>query len=188
MLSDTRGLSPRRTWFPRVVDEAFLTSTKDGTIQRAPDPVTMIDGDIAWTNETGDDQQVSVHILRSSRGIVVSNPSTVILIDAWSWDIGVNPQADFPSVTSDAVGGGLQIDRASVAPDSLQFAQVFIDGDNTQAYADVGVVPDGQVLHFRYMCSVQTPGVWTESTDWTPRFEANARYARLSVVAAPVAA
>jgi hypothetical protein len=186
LISDTNGLGPRRSWLPRPVDEAFLTSTKDGEIKRAPDPVTMIDGDLTWFNNSPDDQVVVVQIHRAPRDIVVSNPGTIVLHDAWSFDIGPNPSAEVPSVTQDAFGGKCQLDRASVAADVLTEGRYFLTGDESQNYVDVGVVPSMEVLHFRYVCSVQTPGVWTESTEWAPRFEAQARWARLIAIASPV--
>jgi len=186
MISDSHGTGMRRGWFPRIVDEAFLTSDKDGEIDRAPDPVTMIEGDLSWFNATGDAQRVTVHIKRSSRTIVAQNPATVVIHDAWSFDVGESPSAEYPTITQDVFGGRFQVDRASVARDRLQYARLFLEGDVRQTYVDLGVVEPMQAMHFRYLAAVQTPGVWTEATEFDVRNEAHARWTRLVALASPV--
>lgn len=185
MISDDHGVGMRRGWFPRVVAERFLESTKDGEIQRAPDPVTMIDGDLTWFNNSPDPQQVLVQVQRASRSIVAANPITVVIHDAWSFDVGVNPSAEYPSVMQDTFGGRAQFDRASVARDALQFGHFYLSGDGSQAYVEIGLVPSMQAMHFRYLCAVQTPGVWTLASEWEPRIEAQAHWTRLLAFATP---
>ena len=95
MLSTVNGLGMSRNWFPRIVAEAFLESTKDGEIKRSPDPVTMIDGDVSWTNNSNAPQVAFVQVLRAPRSVVVQSPSTVVIHDAWSFAVGRSPTADF---------------------------------------------------------------------------------------------
>lgn len=187
MLSDARGTGMALAWYPRIVAEAFLESTKDGPIKLSPDPVTMIDGDLTWYNDSDADQQVWVNVHRAPRSIVAQNPSTVIIHDAWSFQVGESPRADPPSVIQDAFGGRMAIDRGAVAADQLQFGRLFLDGDDSQAFVPLGVVPDRQMFQFRYLAAVQTPGVWTAPSEYEPRWEANARWTRLQALAAPVA-
>lgn len=186
LLSTVDGLGFRRNWFPRVLTEAFLESTKDGEIKRAPDPVTMIDGDLTWFNNTDGDQYVVVQIRRAPRSIVAQNPSTVVITDAWTFAVGKSAAADYPSVNQDAFGGRLQIDRPSAAAADLLYARLFMDCDSANSYTHVGVVPAGQQLHFRYLCAVQTPGIWTVPTEFEPRWEAQARWTRLIAIGSPV--
>jgi hypothetical protein len=186
MISNTYGVGMARAWFPRIVAEAFLESTKDGEIKLSPDPVTMIDGDLNWFNQSNVAQAVWVSVHRAPRSIVAQSPATVIIHDAWSWRVGVNPNADFPSVVADTFGGRMQFDRGSVSPDNLQYARYFLDGDDSHAWVDCGVVPAGQELHFRYLAAVQTPGVWTKPANFDPRWEANAEWCRLQALAWPV--
>lgn len=190
MLSDTNGLGPARRWFPRIVDEAFLESTKDGEIQRAPDAVTMIDGELYWYNQSDDPQVTFVQVHRGPRSVVSTSPNTVVIHDSWSYASGVSPTADYPSIVQDTFGGKLKIDRDSVAPDDLQYARFFLDGDDSQVWIPTGQVPPRQALHFRYICSVQTPGVWITPSDIDadPRYEAQARWTRLRMFAAPIGA
>lgn len=185
MISDSNGLAPRRTWLPRVVAEQFLESTKDGEIKLSPDPVTMIDGDLTWYNNSNDRQRIWVMVHRAPRSIIAQNPATVVIHDAWSHQIGDSPSADFPSVIQDTFGGRLQIDRAEVTKEELQFGRFFLDGDDSQVYVDVGVVPGHQSFHFRYLAAVQTPNIWTIPTEFEPRWEAYARWTRLVALAAP---
>lgn len=188
MLSTVAGLDMRRTWFPRVVAEAFLESTKDGAIQRAPDPVTMIEGDVTWLNNNPDPQFIAVQITRAPRTIVAQNPGTVVIHDAVSWAKGVSPVADYPSVTQDAVGGRAQIDRPEASAENLLFGRLFVDTDSSQVIVLIGELPPDHSLHFRYVASVQTPGTWTSPSEFESRMEANARWTRLVVLASPVGA
>ncbi|AER49347.1 hypothetical protein STINGER_32 [Mycobacterium phage Stinger] len=188
MLSDVRGVGVARTWLPNVIAEQFLESTKDGEIKLAPDPVTMIDGDLTWFNNSRDPVHVAVMVHRAPRSIVAQNPATVVIHDAWSHQVGKSPSADYPSVIQDTFGGRLQVDRASVAKDLLQFGRFFLDGDDSQTYVDLGEVPAKQSFHFRYLAAVQTPGVWTQPSEFEPRWEAYARWTRLVAIGSPVGA
>jgi hypothetical protein len=189
MISDSNGLGVRRTWLPHIVAEQFLESTKDGEIKLSPDPVTMIDGDLTWFNNSPDRVHVAVNVHRAPRSIIAQNPATVAIHDAWTHRIGTAPSADYPSVTQDTFGGRLQIDRASAAPDAVVFGRFFLDGDDSMTWVDVGEVPPGQSFHFRYLAAVQTPNVWiipTGDDAGTPRWEAYARWTRLTAWGSPV--
>ncbi|AER48950.1 hypothetical protein SEA_DONNY_36 [Mycobacterium phage Donny] len=189
MLSNVNGIGVRRGWLPRVLSEQFLESQKDGEIKLSPDPVTMIDGDVTWHNDDAGDQIVFVLVHRAPRTIIAQSPSTVVIHDAWTKRVGVAPSADYPSVAQDTFGGRLQIDRAEVAPDDIKFGRYFLDGDDSQTWVPVGLVPQGQGFHFRYIASVQTPGTWVSpgtNSDVTPRWEAYARWTRLVALGWPV--
>lgn len=186
MISDTNGLGVSRTWLPRIVAEQFLESTKDGEIKLSPDPVTMIDGDLTWYNNSADAQRIWVLVHRAPRSIIAQNPATVVIHDAWTHRVGKSPSADYPSVIQDTFGGRMQIDRASAAADTLQFGRYFLDGDDSQAWVDLGVVPARQSFHFRYLAAVQTPNIWTVPSEYEPRWEAYARWTRLVALGSPV--
>ncbi|QDF17562.1 hypothetical protein SEA_YAGO84_30 [Gordonia phage Yago84] len=198
MLSDTNGVGMRRGWFPRIVAEAFLGSERDGEIKRAPDPVPMIEGDLTWFNNSPDPQVLAVQVLRAPRTVVTTNPNTVILQDAWTYAVGVSPVADPPTVMQDSTGGRLQLDRAYTPGADLKFGRLFLDTDDSQTLVHIGVVPSVQSMHFRYLCSVQTPGTWTTQGDsgaagaatggGAGRHEAQARWTRLLAIASPVGA
>lgn len=185
MISDSNGVGPRKTWLPRRVAEQFLESTKDGEIKLSPDPVTMIDGDLTWFNNSPDVQRIWVLVHTAPRSIVAQNPATVVIHDAWSHRIGKEPSADFPSVVANTFGGRLQVDRASAAADKLLFGRYFLDGDDAQTWVDVGAVPPQQSFHFRYLAAVQTPNIWTIPSEFEPRWEAYARWTRLVAIAGP---
>jgi hypothetical protein len=186
MLSTVEGTDMRRSWFPRIAAEVFLEATKDGAIKRAPDPVTTIDGDLTWFNNSDMEQAITVQVLRGPRSILAQSPSTVVLHDAWTWAVGVSPTADYPSVHQDTFGGGAQIDPSSVASADLQYGRFFYDTDTSSEWVTIGIVPPRQVLHFRYLAAVQTPGIWTAPSEFTPRWEAQARWTRLIAFAGPV--
>ncbi|AWG64262.1 DUF7172 family protein [Mycobacteroides abscessus] len=186
MLSTVNGLDMRRNWFPSIVAERFLQSKKDGQISRSPDPVTMIDGDLTYFNNTPDPVYITVQVIRAPRSIVAQNPGTVVIHDAWSWAVGKSPTADFPSVIQDSFGGRGQVDRPENAADKLLFGRFFADGDSSQAWVNVGQLDAQDSLHFRYLAAVQTPGVWTTPSEFEPRWEAQARWTRLLAFAMPI--
>lgn len=186
MLSTVRGIGMARHWYPRVVAERFLESTKDGKIERSPDPVTMIDGDLTWSNSTRDPQVATVQIIRAPRTIVAQSPNTVVIHDAISHRVGVSPTADYPSVAQDSVGGRFQVDRPSATAADLTYARLFYDFDTSQQMVPVGVLDPGESLHFRYVAAVQTPGIWTTASEFEPRWEAHARWTRLVCLASPL--
>lgn len=186
MLSTVNGLDMRRNWFPSIVAERFLESKKDGQISRSPDPVTMIEGDLTYFNNTPDPVFITVQVIRAPRSIVAQNPGTVVIHDAWSSAVGKSPTADFPSVIQDAFGGRVQIDRPENAADKLLYGRFFADGDSSQAWVNIGQLESGDSLHFRYLAAVQTPGVWTTPSEFEPRWEAQARWTRLLAFSMPV--
>ena len=186
MLSNVRGIGMARHWYPRIVAQAFLESTKDGEIQRAPDPVTMIDGDLTWLNNTDDPQVVTVQVVRAPRTIVAQSPCTVVIQDATSFARGASPTADYPSIVQDSAGGRMQMDRPSAAAADLLYARLFYDFDSSQSYVPLGVVDPHESFHFRYIAAVQTPGVFTTATEFEPRWEAHARWTRLLALATPL--
>lgn len=186
MMSTVRGLGMARHWFPRIVAEAFLESSRDGEIKRSPDPVTMIDGDLSWFNNNPEPQMMFVQIIRAPRSVVIQSPGTVVIHDAWSYAVGESPTADFPSVIQDTFGGKLQFDRPAAASADLKYCRQFFDSDSSTAWVSVGQVNAMESMHFRYLAAVQTPGVWTTPSEFDPRWEAHARWARLLAFALPV--
>lgn len=185
LMSDGNGIGVRRSWLPRVVMEQYLQATKDGEIQISPDPVTTIQGSMTWYNNTGDPQDIWMLVHRAPRNIIAQSPTTIIITDGWSFQIGDLPQADYPSINQDTFGGRMQIDRPSVAPDNLLYGRYFLNGDDTTSYVHVGIVPAEKMFQFRYLAGVQTPGAWIVPTQFTPRWEAYAYWARLVALATP---
>ncbi|QFP94653.1 hypothetical protein I5G59_gp33 [Mycobacterium phage LilMcDreamy] len=189
MLSNVNGLGVRRGWLPRVLNEQFLESSRDGEIKLSPDPVTMIDGDLTWHNDSDGETVVFVLLHRAPRTIIAQSPSTVVIHDAWSSRVGKSPSADYPGGVNDSFGGRLQIDRASVASNDIQFARYFLECDDSQVWVPLGRVPNGQGFHFRYRASVQTPGTWVSpgsDSEIEPRWEAYAYWTRLIAFGWPV--
>lgn len=185
ILSTVDGIGMRRNWAPRVVAEAFLESTKDGEIERAPDPVTMMSGTLTWFNNSQTAQAVEVTVHRAPRSIVSTSPVTVCILDAWTHQVGVSPQADYPSLERDQFGGKMQLDRPEIVAADLLFGRLFGDQDDCQTRVDVGRVPAMQSMHFRYLCAVQTPGLWTKPSEFDVRYEAWSRWTRLVAMAWP---
>ena len=187
MISTSQGTGLAKSWFPGVVDEVFLESSKDGPIERAPDPVTMIDGDLYWTNGGDQDLVGSVFVSRAARTVMSTDPCTVLIQDAWAWVVSPSPQADPPSVTADSAGGKMQTNRSSVAPKDLAYGRLTLEIDASEAVVPIGVIPAGEALHFRYLAAAHTPGLWISSDepDADNRYEAWAYWTRLTLFATP---
>lgn len=180
MISDSTGTGFAQTWLPTMVSERMAVSGRDGPVDRAPDQVPFIDSEILWTN-TGDETvhtMMSVH--RASRSLVSSSPNTLVLDDAWTFDIGESPSAPLPFGTSNGVGARVKT-RRSYQP--LIFTRIFRDFPDWISYVHLGAVDPGDSLHFRYRCLFSTPGEWR--TPVQPRHEAAARWARLRLFTAP---
>lgn len=176
------GLSMAPAWNRRIVAEAFTGSTRDGEVQRAPDPVTFIESSMLWVNTTGMPQAVTVHVIRAPRSIVTSDPNAVVLRDGVSWDIAASPAALPPELGSLGESGGrIQFSKTTW---NTQFGRLFIDEDRQTYVVELGAVEPGQAVHVRYRCAVQTPGLWREGVQ--PRHEAFARWVRLRMWAGPV--
>lgn len=186
MISDSGGLRMRPSFYPRIVGESYAKSTKDGEVSRAPDAVTMIDTDVTYMNNTPDDQQVAVSVHRGPRAIVTTDPNTILIHDAWSFAVGESPAADFPTIYQDTFGGKLQRNKPEATADKLTYGRYFLSCNDSQTWVSIGIMPPNQALHFRYIASVQTPGVWIVPTEVDSRYEAYARWVRLRVIASPV--
>jgi hypothetical protein len=160
MISGPRGTGFAEAWMPRIVAERFTTSTKDGNVQRAPDPVIFIDAEMSWTNATGSDQQCWLSTHRAPRTIVATNPNTYALDDAVSFDIAVSPNAPDPYATEDGIGC-----RASITPfalNQINYGRFFRGWDDNVRFQSLGVVPAGQTAHIRYRALYTTPGQWRD--------------------------
>jgi hypothetical protein len=160
--------------------ERLATSGKDGNVDRAPDQVPFIESEILWTNATDDPMHAMVSILKGPRSIVTSSPNTLVLDDAWTWDIGSSPSAPAPYGTNNGVGARFST-RQSFNP--LLYTRFFRDFPDSTSYQDLGAVDPGDTLHFRYRCLFSTPGGWR--TPVQPLMIAQARFTRLRLWTAP---
>lgn len=180
LISDSNGTSMTQAWLPTVVAERMATSGKDGNVDRAPDQVPFIDSEILWTNSYDDPVHTMISIHRAPRSIVTSTPNTLVLDDAWTWDIGLSPSAPLPFGTNSGVGIRLQTTQSF---NPVIYSRFFRDFPDSVSYQDLGAVDPGDSLHFRYRCLFSTPGVWR--TPVQPLMIAQARWARLRLWTAP---
>lgn len=180
LISDSVGTGFSQAWLPTMVAERRAESGKDGNVDRAPDQVPFISSEILWTNSFGDPVHTMMSIHRAPRSIVTSAPNTLVLDDAWTWDIGDSPSAPIPFGTENGVGARFAT-RPSFRP--LIYTRFFRDFPDWVSYTDVGVVDPGETLHFRYRCLFSTPGAWR--TPVQPLMIAQARWATLRLWIAP---
>lgn len=168
------------SWLPTLVTERMAVSGRDGTADRAPDQVPFIDTDILWSNTSTDTVHVVVSVHRASRSLVSSSPNTLVLDDAWTFDIGPSPSAPPPSGTSNGIGTRAKTRRST---QSLAFTRIFRDYPDWVSYVEVGAVDPGMSVHFRYRALFSTPGEWRTAVQ--PRHEVFARWARLRMFTSP---
>lgn len=180
MISDSTGTGFARSWLPTMVAERMAVSGRDGEVDRAPDQIPFIDTEILWTNTTDETVHVMVSVHRASRFLLTSSPNTLVLDDAWTYDVGLSPSAPAPSGTSNGVGTRVKTRRSY---QSLVFSRLFRDYPDWISYVEVGACEPGETVHFRYRCLYSTPGEWRTAVQ--PRHEANARWARLRMFTAP---
>lgn len=182
MISTATGTGLSLAWLPHVAAERVAQSARDGAVSHAPDPVPLIDTDLTWTNNTGGLVNLHLQLRRASRTIITSNPNTVVLDDALSWDIGTNPNAPLPSVTANGIGSRLK--KSPKAFGSTVYARVFADFDDWTTFEHLGAAGPDETVHIRYQCVLTTPGEWRLGD--RPLHEAHARWARLSLFVAPL--
>lgn len=182
MISDFMGTGFSQSWLPTLALERMLVSTRDGPVDRAPDPIPFIDGDMLWSNPYDDAIHAMVSVHRASRFLLTSNPNTLVLDDVWAWDVGVSPQAPIP--TGNVAGFGIRQQQNRFAQTPMIFDRLFADIPDYISYVDIGEIDPGEAVHFRYRCLFSTPGNWRVPLQ--PRFEANARWARLRLWTAPM--
>lgn len=180
MISDSVGTGFSQSFLPTVVATRDAVSGKDGNVDRAPDQVVFIDSEILWTNTYEDPVHVAVSVHRAPRSLVSSSPNTLVLDDAWTFDVGESPNAPVPSGTNSGVGIRFQTRQNAYA---LVYTRIFRDFPDSVSYVEVGAVDPGQTVHFRYRCLFSTPGGWR--TPVQPLHIAQARWARLRMWVAP---
>lgn len=180
MISDSVGTGFSQSWLPAMTAERTPTSGKDGNVDRAPDQVPFIDSEILWTNSYADPVHVGVSIHRAPRSFTSSSPNTLVLDDAWTFDIGDSPSAPVPTGTNSGVGIRFQTRQNAYA---LVYTRIFRDFPDSVSYVEVGAVDPGQTMHFRYRCLFSTPGGWR--TPVQPLHIAQARFARLRMWTGP---
>lgn len=180
MISDSSLTGFSQSWLPTVVAERFATSGKDGNVDRAPDQVPFIESEILWTNPYDDPVHAMASIQRAPRTLVTSSPNTLVLDDAWTWDIAVSPSAPLPFGTNSGIGIRFQT-RVSYEP--LIYTRFFRDFPDSVSYQDLGAVDPGETVQFRYRCLYSTPGGWR--TPVQPLMLVYARWARLRLWTSP---
>ncbi|MGI5216248.1 DUF7172 family protein [Nocardia sp. CA-290969] len=184
MLSTQRGTDLAQAWLPYIPAERFATSSADGQVGQAPDPVPVIDTDLIWTNTSGAWQSLHLITHRAPRSIVSGNANTVVLSDAVSWDIGLSPNAPVPPVTTDGIAGRLKTTPTLLGSRFHWYARLFNDWDDWQTIDALGAIAAGETVQVRYQCVVTTPGEWR--TGGNAMQEVNARWVRLQLLAAPL--
>ncbi|TCN51774.1 hypothetical protein EV641_109165 [Rhodococcus sp. SMB37] len=181
MLSTSKGTGFAPSWLPSLLAERMATSGRDGQVDRAPDGVPFIDTDILWTNTSDDPMHLHMSVHRASRSLVTSNPNTVTIDDAYSFDVAVSPSAPLAAVTDNGFGARLKANRSTST--SVLFGRFFRDIPDWVTNVDIGLIEPGETVHFRYRALFSTPGQWR--TGSSARHEMYARWCRLRLWGAP---
>lgn len=162
---------------PRIAAEQRAESAHDGDIQQLADPVTMIDTTLRWRNSTGLPQQAVVEVDLAPRSLVVSNPNALSINDSFGVLIGASTEQ--PQIQNSLGESLFRARRNDFRAPSMAFQTSFDDQPGGAFTICPGVVPDGQELAFRYVCTVSTPGNWRDPN--TPRMSVKVNYAALNL-------
>jgi hypothetical protein len=158
LISAVTGTDLADAWMPRIVAEKFTASTKDGTVDRSPDPVPFIDTEMSWANDTGSTQKLFLATQRAPRTIVAANPNIYALDDAVSWDIAVSPNAPAPYAVNSGIG--CQGKNTPFVLNQVYYGRLFRGWDDSQTWDTLGDIADGETAHIRYNALFTTPGQW----------------------------
>lgn len=180
MVSESSGTGFSNAWTPSLVAESLIASGKDGAVDRSPDQVPFIDGEMLWTNASDDTVYAMASVGKAARSITTSTPNLLVLDDAYSWDIGISPAAATPYGANNGSGERVQNSPTTIAVGYLRY---FRDFPDAVTYMSLGAVDPGESVHFRYRCLFSTPGNWRAAVQ--PLFLAYARYARLRLWVSP---
>lgn len=169
------------SFYRRVVAETVGTSTRDGDVQRAPDPIPMIATEVAWTNTTGTYQKVHLVARRAARSIVTSSPATVQMEDGIAYGVGLSPQVPAPSGNRGSFATRIRL--AADSDRNVPFGRLYTDIPESMWFEDLGTVSPGHTVLVRYRCLLSTPGIWRDAPQ--PMYQAHARWIRLALLAEP---
>lgn len=183
MESNPHGTSLADSWLPGVVAERFITSSKDGPVGQAPDPVPFIDGELSWTNSSDSPRRVWLQTQRAPRSIVADNPNCYVLQDALSWDVGLSPNAPAPYANDDGIRAKLQ--GTPFALGQVSYTRLFRAWPDSVRSDSIGTVNAGDSVHIRYQAQFSTPGTWREPNQALQTV--HAYWARLRLWAIPEA-
>ncbi|WP_412807732.1 hypothetical protein [Nocardia sp. SC052] len=183
MLSSPTGTDVAAAWVPRIVAERFTTSTKDGAVERSPDPVPFIASELTWANTTGAQQRIWLEIHRPPRMIITSNPNSYVLDDAVSWDTGVAPVAPPPSATENGIGARISVTPVTV--NQIAYTRFFRRWDSSNWWQSIGTLQPEEIVHTRYAALYSTPGSWRAPNN--PLQVVRAYWVRLRLWATPEA-
>lgn len=183
MVSSNAGTDLADAWMPRIVMERFATSTKDGAVDAAPDPVPFIDTEMSWSNDTDAQQKLFLSVHRAPRLIIAANPNVYVLDDAVSYDIGVSPNAPAPYATKNGVG--CQGKNTPFVADQVYYGRLFRGWDDSVQFISVGTILAGETIHTRYNALFSTPGQWRAPAQ--PLQVVRAYWVRLQLWASPEA-
>lgn len=156
--SSPRGTGFADAWFPGVVAERFVTSTKDGGVDVSPDPVPFIDADLTWTNTTDSPVRAWLLTQRAPRRLLGNNPNSYAIDDAISWDVGESPNAAAPYALESGVGARMM--TTPFAVNQIGYGRIFRAWPDSVRNDAIGAVPAGDTVQVRYQALYTTPGTW----------------------------
>jgi len=158
MISTPTGTDLAEGFLPRIAMERFAASTKDGSVDRAPDPVAFIDTEMSWTNDTGVQQKLMIGTHCAPRTIVAANPNLYVLDNALSYDIGLSPNAPQPYATKNGIGA--QGKSTPFALNQVYYGRLFRGWDDLVRFDNIGTIAAGDTVHVRYSALYSNPGQW----------------------------
>ncbi|WP_064442259.1 DUF7172 family protein [Hoyosella altamirensis] len=172
------------TWRP--VRSDLVEATADGTFTAHPSPGrTHIEIDTTWVNNTGVPQRVQAIGQRGPRTIIVANRRNAAFRERWTTAVGDAPRADEPSVDdpSSMFASTMNNPPGFFAPPPRAIVSYAVQDRSSFLILETPLDP-GEGINVRYRCALFTDTL-PIVTGGTPRQEAFARWAEITIWACP---
>ncbi|EHI13134.1 hypothetical protein KEK_08132 [Mycolicibacterium thermoresistibile ATCC 19527] len=187
LTTDDAGQLRLQPWaVPRLVADVRANSGGDGRVYPAttlPGKL-LIDGRVAWRNDTPIDQRILIRITRGPRSWITSNPNAIQFRDRWTFAVDAEPAEPITTgIYNGHTGSAIDFGTNSVAEPQPGVEWMWTDTNSSDEWVPYPIEP-GQHFRLRYRCYVWTPPPWSDNANKNqPRHEAHARWARLQLIA-----
>ncbi|ACU41182.1 hypothetical protein SEA_DAKA_36 [Mycobacterium phage Daka] len=179
----------------RNVGDIVVASAGDTTKLLISDTLPgrqLIEGRLAWTNDSPVEQQLRVEVTRRYRRWVTSNPNAIEFRDRWSWvvipegDPLIDPAEPDVSDTFNGKTGSAGDIQTNTVAEPLPGVFRHWWGTTTSEEWIPDVLAPGDTFSMWYRAYVWTPPPWSDNANKNaPTHAAEAGYSRLQLTAYP---
>lgn len=173
---------------PRLVANKVIESVGDGPIEKAWTTLPgklMMNGDLAWANDTPIEQQLLIRVTRGLREIVTPNPNAIQMRDRWTTAINTTPDEPLPTgVYNSQLGVAIDKGTTSVTEPNIGLMRLYWGTGTVDEW--FGTVRPRDVFRLRYQQYVWTPPPFSENANGTnPIHQAHSHDTRIQLIVFP---